>query len=105
MAVAESCALPHRWQVGPLLHCVGLLALSRCSAHFRACCHIGGTSPHIQYGCISGRQIKHQIPAYTMWLYMQPISGCQIPAYTLQLYKWLMGAQNFNKIITSYKNS
>ena len=61
--------------------------------------------PHIQYGCISSRQIKYQISAYTMWLYMWPISGCQIPTYTLQLYKRLMGAQNFNKIITSYKNS
>ena len=60
--------------------------------------------PRMQYGCISGRQTKYQISTYTMWLYMWPISGCEIPAYTLQLYKQLIGAQNFNKIITSYKN-
>ena len=50
---------------------------------------------HIQYGCISSLLTNYQIPTYTMWLYMWPISGCQIPTYILHLYKQLIGAQNF----------
>ena len=43
--VAEPRALPRHRPVGPALHRIGLWALSRPSAHIRACCRACGTSP------------------------------------------------------------
>ena len=43
--VAELRTSPRHRPVGPALRCVGLWALSRPSAHIRACCRACGTSP------------------------------------------------------------
>ena len=82
VAAAVARALPRHRPVGPPLPCVGLLALSRCWAHFRACCRIGGASA------------AHQRP-FLLLLHVRPLVWLAHMTFGSELWDFELKCQAF----------
>jgi hypothetical protein len=101
VAVAESRTLPRHRQVGPLLCCVRLLALSCCWAHFHTCCRIGSASTqmsaqtpnvsvyssHISLDVDAPSSPHFQLtPPFSLCCSVQPFFLCLSPPCTMPLF-------------------